>query len=61
LSSELFGGVYDPAKLRFPDTLLAKLPVSPLHDAPASDVRDWEAIRLWATQLAALFEKESAV
>jgi menaquinone-dependent protoporphyrinogen oxidase len=51
--AELFGGKYDPATLRFPDSLLAVLPASPLHGAPASDARDWEAIRAWATNLAA--------
>jgi menaquinone-dependent protoporphyrinogen oxidase len=50
---ELFGGSYDPAKLRFPDSLLAALPASPLHEAPASDLRDQEAIRGWASDLAA--------
>jgi menaquinone-dependent protoporphyrinogen oxidase len=48
---ELFGGKYDPAKLRFPDTLLNALPASPLHGAPASDIRDWDAIRAWANTL----------
>ena len=48
---ELFGGKYDPAKLRFPDTLLKALPASPLHGAPASDIRDWEAIGAWAKGL----------
>ncbi len=50
---ELFGGKYDPAKLRFPDNLIASLPASPNHNAPASDVRDWVAIRAWASDLAA--------
>ena len=45
IAVELFGGQYDPAKLRFPDSLLAILPASPLHQMPASDLRDWEAIR----------------
>ena len=49
---ELFGGKYDPAKLRFPDRLLAGLPASPLHQMPASDLRDWTAIRAWANNLA---------
>ena len=50
---ELFGGKYDPAKLRFLDKLLATLPASPLHQMPASDARDWTAIRAWASELAA--------
>ena len=50
---ELFGGKFDPAKLRFPDSLITGLPASPLHEMPASDVRDWTAIRAWAGSLAA--------
>jgi menaquinone-dependent protoporphyrinogen oxidase len=53
VASELFGGKYDPATLRFPDSLLAVLPASPLHGAAASDARDWDEIRVWATNLAA--------
>ena len=48
---ELFGGKYNPAKLRFPDNLIARLPASPLHNEPVSDVRDWTAIRAWAKGL----------
>jgi menaquinone-dependent protoporphyrinogen oxidase len=50
---ELFGGRYDPARLRFFDRLIASLPASPLHQMPARDVRDWAAIRAWAGNLAA--------
>jgi menaquinone-dependent protoporphyrinogen oxidase len=50
---DLFGGKYDPARLRLTDRLLASLPASPLHDVPASDARDWEAIRAWAKEVAA--------
>ena len=50
---EMFGGKYDPAKLRLPDKLLAALPASPTHNLPASDARDWAAIRAWASNLAA--------
>jgi menaquinone-dependent protoporphyrinogen oxidase len=49
---ELFGGKYDPDKLRFPDTLLKIIPASPLHQAPTSDIRDWDAIRAWAESVA---------
>jgi menaquinone-dependent protoporphyrinogen oxidase len=52
VSAELFGGRYDPAGLRFPDNLLGALPASPLYRLPASDLRDWEAIRSWARDLA---------
>jgi len=53
IAVELFGGKYDPAKLSFFHKLLATLPASPLHQMPASDVRDWTAIRAWASDLAA--------
>ena len=49
---ELFGGKYDPAKLRIPDSLLTALPASPLHGMPASDARDWQAIRAWTQKMA---------
>lgn len=45
VACELFGGVFDPAKLRFPINVLA-------GQAPASDARDWTAIRDWAHTLA---------
>lgn len=50
---KVFGGKFDPSKLRFPDSLLTTLPASPLHGAPTSDVRDWTAISAWANELAA--------
>ena len=46
IALELFGGKYDPAKLRPPINWLA-------GKEPASDLRDWTAIRLWASDLAA--------
>jgi menaquinone-dependent protoporphyrinogen oxidase len=52
VAAELFGGKYDPSKLKFPVNLLAALPASPLYQAPASDMRDWDAIRAWASDLA---------
>lgn len=42
VSIAIFGGVVDPAKLRFPFSRM-----------PASDARDWDAIRAWARGLAA--------
>ncbi len=50
---EMFGGRYDPAKLRFLDKLVSVLPGTPLKGQPASDVRDWAAIRTWGADLAA--------
>jgi menaquinone-dependent protoporphyrinogen oxidase len=53
---EMFGGKYDPAKLHLPDKLIASLPASPLHGMPASDARDWAAMRAWANNLAAMLQ-----
>jgi menaquinone-dependent protoporphyrinogen oxidase len=49
---ELFGGKFDPATLRFPINLFA-------GSEPASDLRDWAAIRAWASNLAAKLESPS--
>jgi len=46
---EMFGGKYDPAKLRFPIKLFA-------GKEPASDLRDWAAIRAWASNVGAQIE-----
>jgi menaquinone-dependent protoporphyrinogen oxidase len=43
----IFGGVVDPAKLRFPFNRL-----------PASDARDWTAIEEWADLAAAMFRTD---
>ncbi len=43
----IFGGKFDPQKLTFPYNL-----VPALKNMPASDVRDWTAIRAWASNLA---------
>ena len=52
MAIEIFGGKFDPAKLRFPDNIIASLPANPLHKMPASDIRDWTVIRAWASNLA---------
>ncbi|AKB32411.1 flavodoxin [Methanosarcina siciliae HI350] len=54
--TEIFGGKYDEEKLRFPDNIILKLPGSPLHNMPATDIRDWKAIRDWESKLAAQFQ-----
>mgnify|MGYP001765860255 CR=1 FL=1 len=54
VSKAMFGGKYDPAVLRFPDSFLAKPKFSPLYKRPASDARDWVAIEAWAQSLAEL-------
>ena len=43
---EMFGGKYDPEMLGFPLKLFA-------GKEPASDIRDWAAIRAWTSDLAA--------
>ena len=50
-SIAIFGGKFDPQKLTFPHNLV---PV--LKSVPASDVRDWTAIRAWASEQAAQFQ-----
>ena len=55
-TKQMFGGKYDPASLRFPDTFLARPKFSPLYGRQASDVRDWEAIKAWAISLAETLE-----
>ncbi len=46
IALEMFVGKYDPAKLRFPVNLFT-------GKEPASDLRDWMAIRAWASNLVA--------
>jgi menaquinone-dependent protoporphyrinogen oxidase len=43
----IFGGKLDPARFTFPHNLI---PV--MRNMPPSDVRNWETIRAWATDLA---------
>ena len=47
VSHEVFGGKFDPTKLRFPMNLIPAL-----KKMPASDIRNWEEIRSWARSLA---------
>jgi menaquinone-dependent protoporphyrinogen oxidase len=48
---EIFGGKFDPEKLTFPHNL-----VPALKQIPASDIRDWTAIRAWVSDLATQFQ-----
>jgi menaquinone-dependent protoporphyrinogen oxidase len=52
-SIEVFAGKFDPAKLRFPYSL-----IGPLKKMPASDERDWPAIKAWALGIVAAFEEK---
>jgi menaquinone-dependent protoporphyrinogen oxidase len=45
---EIFGGKFDPTALRFPYNLIPAL-----KKMPVNDIRDWPAIRAWASGLAA--------
>jgi menaquinone-dependent protoporphyrinogen oxidase len=47
IAREVFGGKFDPTKLRFPMNLIPAL-----KKMPASDVRNWDQIRTWAHGLA---------
>lgn len=49
VAEEVFGGVVDPAKLRFP-----------FNRIPASDARDWDAIRRWGRELHGVFDHPAA-
>ena len=48
----IFGGKWDPMTMPFPFSLLLKLPANPMRKIPASDIRDWAAIREWAQTIA---------
>jgi menaquinone-dependent protoporphyrinogen oxidase len=45
IATEVFGGAIDPRKLAFP-----------FNRMPAADIRDWDAVRAWATELADRFQ-----
>lgn len=49
-SVAIFGGVVDPGKLRFP-----------FNRMPASDARDWDAIRGWADEVAVTLTSTPAI
>ena len=51
VAREVFGGKFDPATLGFPWSLIPAL-----RKMPASDIRDWEAIRDWAAKLPPLLK-----
>ena len=51
VSVEIVGGKFDPAKLRFPYSLIPAL-----RQMPASDLRDWTAIRAWTSSLIPQFQ-----
>lgn len=48
---EIFGGKMEPAKFRFPYNLIPAM-----NKMPPSDIRDWAAIKTWASDLASKFQ-----
>jgi menaquinone-dependent protoporphyrinogen oxidase len=52
---EVFGGKFDPAALRLPYSLIPAL-----KKLPASDIRNWPAIRAWAEDLALKLQSGAA-
>jgi menaquinone-dependent protoporphyrinogen oxidase len=55
IAIKVVGGRFDPARLTLPWSL-----VPALRNRPPSDIRDWDAIRSWAQELAARFERVQA-
>ena len=51
---KVLGGKIDPEKLGFPFNMIPAL-----RKLPASDVRDWKAIRAWATDVASILQPMS--
>ena len=53
ISTVMFGGKYNPKKLRLLDKFLTLPIASPLHNLEANDARNWEDIEKWAEKLSA--------
>jgi len=53
---EIVGGRHDPDHLRFPWNLIPAM-----KQMPASDLRDWDAIRAWAGRVGETFRQKTAV
>lgn len=49
---QVFGGKLDMDRLPFPFSLARRLPSFILKEIPAADIRDWTAIRQWASGIA---------
>lgn len=52
---QVMGGRFDPARLTFPHSLIPAL-----KQMPAGDVRDWTAIRAWASSLPGVFQRQAS-
>lgn len=51
VTTEMFGGKYDPRVVRGLDKMVTKLKASPMHGLAACDGRDWDFIDRWAGSL----------
>ena len=51
VSVQVIGGRFDPARLRFPWNLIPAM-----KQLPPNDLRDWDAIRAWASSLVHKFQ-----
>lgn len=49
---QIFGGKFDPGHMPFPFSLARHLPKFIVKEIPATDIRDWAAIREWALKVA---------
>jgi len=49
---QVFGGRLDPNRLKFPFSLLRAMPAFRKIAAMSKDIRDWEVIGRWATEIA---------
>ncbi len=59
----VMGGRFDRRHLNlpFPFNLAMRLPGNPMRKVPASDIRDWDFIRRWATGIAEHVKKGGPV
>ncbi len=61
IAAEMFGGRYDPHHLGMLHRAVTRLPSSPLHEMPPSDLRDWAAIDAWAHEVARMLHPATAM
>jgi len=57
----VFAGRWSATNLPFPCSLIGKIPGNPLNRIPAEDIRDWAAIREWATGVARAIREDVRV
>lgn len=56
LEVKILGGRFDVNRMPFPYSLAVRLPAFPIKEVHATDVRDWEDIRAWASNIACKFQ-----